>query len=354
MKLTNWFGRKSEDKGVENLTTRETDSFANGVLFELKAVVGSAITQALQDKEGRYMRSILQESHFLLQAVSIKALDRDTAKLMDEFMSTHLSIDTDFRKTFFRQILQSEYRSSGGARVKVPPDLVPVIEMDQQTLEPQTEDEGFILSLKGRRVRFEAHVLLDGPVRSVATGPITGQVNGAPLGRVAAEADPSSPRSTNFPDSTSATFSTTAPYGASAVRITVHDRGGRRTEQMALPVILGRDVSLVPQGVQALEIDATFASRRQLLIFELMGQVYCFVPHSASLTFTTQTQKVLCADCLQPVPSGSVLCLTGGVPMDSLIPHQDRQSASDYPVIELQCIDGPTTTQDATPRPRAV
>jgi len=119
MKLKNWFGRKSEDNGVEHLTTRETDSFANGVLFELKAVVGSAIAQALQDKEGRYMRSILQESQFLLQAVSIKALDRDTARLMEEFMSNHETIESDFRKNFFKQILQPEYRSSGGARVKV-------------------------------------------------------------------------------------------------------------------------------------------------------------------------------------------------------------------------------------------
>lgn len=354
MKLTNWFGRKSEDKGVEHLTTRETDSFANGVLFELKAVVGSAIAQALQDKEGRYMRSILQESHFLLQSVSIKALDRDTAKLMDEFMSTHQTIDSNFRQTFFRQILQSEYRSSGGARVKVSPDLVPVIEMDQQTMELQTEDEGFILSLKGRRVRFEARVLLEGPVRTVAPGPITSQASGAPAGHVAAEAGSSPSRTTVFSNTTSAQFSTTASSGASAVRITVHDRAGRRTEQMALPVLLGRDVSLVPQGVYALEIDATFASRRQLLIFELLGQVYCFVPHSASLTFTTQNQKVLCADCLQPVPSGSVLRLTGGVPMDSQIPHADRLSVSDYPVIELQCIDGSTAIPDATPRPRAV
>ncbi|MFY7906988.1 MAG: hypothetical protein ACOVO0_12685 [Burkholderiaceae bacterium] len=354
MKLKNWFGRKSEDNGVEHLTTRETDSFANGVLFELKAVVGSAIAQALQDKEGRYMRSILQESQFLLQAVSIKALDRDTARLMEEFMSTHETIESDFRKNFFKQILQPEYRSSGGARVKVSPDLVPVIEMDRQTLEPQTEDEGFILSLKGRRVRFEAHVVLEGPVRRVADAPASAQVSGSPFGRVAAGTDPSKPRSMNLADTPSAPFSTTAPHGASTVRITVHDRTGRRTEQVALPVVLGRDVSLVPQGVRAIEIDATFASRRQLLIFELMGQVYCFVPHSASLTFTTQNQQVLAADCLQHVPSDTVLRLTGGVPMDNLIPHQERQSTSDYPVIELQCIDNTTATQDATPRPRAV
>jgi hypothetical protein len=353
MKLKDWFGRKSDDKGVEHLTTRETDSFANGVLFELKAVVGSAIAQALQDKEGRYMRSILQESHFLLQAVSIKALDRETARLMEEFMATHETIEPDFRKTFFRQILQPEYRSSGGARVKVAPDMVPVIEMDRQTLEPQTDDEGFILSLKGRRVRFEAQAVLEGPVRSVAAAPAAARAGGSSLGRAAAGADPASPRATPL-TTASAAFSSAERHGASEVRITVHDRAGRRTEQLALPVLLGRDVSQAQPGVRTMEVEATFASRRQLLVFELMGQVYCFVPRSASLTFTTQDQQVLRADCLQPVAPGAVLRLTGGVPMDSLAAPQDRQSASDYPVIELQCVDGQAAFHDATPRPRAV
>ena len=341
MNLKSLFGRRAEEKGVEHLNTRETDSFANGVLFEIKAIVGSAITQALQEKEGRYMRSILQESHFLLQGVSIKALDRETARMMEDFIATHESIEPDFRRSFFRQILQSEYRSNGGARVRVSPDLVPVIELDQQTLEPQTEDESFVLSLKGRRVRFEAQAVLEGPVKNASLAPAAAQPNrpiASSFGRAASGPGPEQ----------------RAP--GREVRITVHDRAGRRTHQLPMPVIVGRDVVHMPaaQGARGVEIDATYASRRQLLVFELLGQIYCFVPRSASLTFSTPDQRVLRADCLQLLEPGAGLHLTGGVPMDTLVPPADRHSVGDYPVIELQCVDSQSTGQEPTPRPRAV
>ncbi len=358
MKLKDLFGRKSDEKGVEHLATRETDSFANGVLFEIKAVVGSAIAQALQDKEGRYMKSILQESHFLLQGVSIKALDRETARLMEDFIATHESIEPDFRRNFFRQVLQSEYRSSGGARVRVSPDLVPVIELDRQTLEPQTEDESFILSLKGRRVRFEAQAVLEGPVRNAAA-PAAQEAprsTASSLGRAIAGTG-HDPRTAPGRTSTQERgFHQAGHAAATEVRITVHDRVGRRTWQVPLPVILGRDVSHTrsQEGVHGVELDATYVSRRQLLVFELLGQVYCFVPRSASLTFSTHDQQVLRAECLQPLVPGAALRLTGGVPLDTLLPPVQRESAADYPVIELERVDAAAIGQDATPRPRAV
>lgn len=358
MKLKDLFGRKSDEKGVEHVTTRETDSFANGVLFEIKAVVGSAIAQALQDKEGRYMKSILQESHFLLQGVSIKALDRETARLMEDFIATHESIEPEFRRTFFRQILQSEYRSSGGARVKVMPDLVPVIELDRQTLEPQTEDESFILSLKGRRVRFEAQAVLEGPVRNAAASPAaqeSSRAAGSAFGRAVAGTSPGPRAASDFANTQGPAFFKSSA-SSTEVRVTVHDRAGRRTRQVPLPVLLGRDVSQAQgqEGVLGIELDATYVSRRQLLIFELLGQVYCFVPRSASLTMSTHDQQVLRADCLQALPSGTKLALTGGVPMDTLLAPPQRHSAADYPLIELERAEAPPIGQDATPRPKAV
>ena len=359
MKFKDLFGRKDAESGVEHLNTRGTDSFANGALFEIKAVVSSAIAQALQDKEGRYMRSILQESHFLLQGVSIRALDGETARQMEDFIAAHESIQPDFRQHFFRQVLQPEYRSSGGARVKVPADLVPVIELDQQTLEPQTEDESFILSLKGRRVRFEARAVLEGPVRSVAPSAAP-----APAATpTAAAASTFGRAASNSAGVGSAARAPTAssPAGqrtahAMMVEITVHDRAGRRTRLLPLPVLVGRDVSQAAgdAGMAGLEVDATFVSRRQLLLFELMGQVYGFVPRSASLTLSTPEQQVWRADVLQAIHPGQSLRLTGGVPMDTLTPPAGRESTSDYPVIELQLGQTAPAHEQATPRPRAV
>ena len=359
MKFKDLFGRKGAESGVEHLNTRGTDSFANGALFEIKAVVSSAIAQALQDKEGRYMRSILQESHFLLQSVSIRALDGETARLMEDFIAAHESIQADFRQHFFRQVLQSEYRSSGGARVKVPADLVPVIELDQQTLEPQTEDESFILSLKGRRVRFEARAVLEGPVRSVAPSPVTTPASAPPpsaastFGRAA-----SSSASVGSAARAPVAASPAGPHAghATMVEVTVHDRGGRRTRLLPLPVLVGRDVSqaAAEAGMAGVEVDATFVSRRQLLLFELMGQVYGFVPRSASLTLSTADQQVWRADVLQAIHPGQSLRLTGGVPMDTLTPPASREASSDYPVIELQLGQSAPAHEQATPRPRAV
>lgn len=355
MKFKDLFGRKDTGSGVEHLNTRGTDSFANGALFEIKAVVSSAIAQALQEKEGRYMRSILQESHFLLQGVSIRALDGETARLMEDFIAAHESIQQDFRQHFFRQVLQSEYRSSGGARVKVPTDLVPVIELNQQTLEPQTEDESFILSLKGRRVRFEARAVLEGPVRSAtaAAAPVAAPQPAASsaFGRAASigASAAGAPRAT-------VAASPAGPSHATMVEITVHDRAGRRTRLLPLPVLVGRDVTqaATDAGMASLEIDATFVSRRQLLLFELMGQVYGFVPRSASLTLSTSEQQVWRADVLQAIHPGQSLQLTGGVPMDTLIPPSGREATADYPVIELKLGQAAPAHEQATPRPRAV
>ena len=136
----------------------------------------------------------------------------------------------------------------------------------------------------------------------------------------------------------------------------MHDRGGRRTRLLPLPVLIGRDVSqaAAEAGMAGVEVDATFVSRRQLLLFELMGQVYGFVPRSASLTLSTADQQVWRADVLQAIHPGQSLRLTGGVPMDTLTPPASREASSDYPVIELQLGHSAPAHEQATPRPRAV
>jgi hypothetical protein len=357
--LKNLFARSAASQDGDQAKIRETDSFANSVLFEIKAVVGSAIAQALQEKEGRYMRSILQESHFRLQALAVKALDSETARTMEDFISAHEAFDPGFRRQFFRQVLQPQYRSSGGATVNVAADLIPVIELDRQNLEPQTEDESFLISLKGRRVRFEAHAVLDGPIKNTPPerhGDSPSGFGSTAFGRLTGGAKSPAPPAA-APNSLPPASATSRPAAAGPmqVRIAVHDRSGQRSQQFALPVVLGRDLNHPSGGapIQGMDVNATYVSRRQLLIFELLGQVYCFVPRSASLTFSTQAQLVLRPDCLETLEPGSKLMLIGGVPMDTLLPPPDRQSASDYPRVELELLDGHKSA-DATPRPRAV
>lgn len=71
MKFRDIFGFSSPEKGVENLQTREMDAFADNVVFELKTLISSAITRALEERESRYMRSILEESFFSLESLVI-------------------------------------------------------------------------------------------------------------------------------------------------------------------------------------------------------------------------------------------------------------------------------------------
>ena len=62
------------------LKTRFTDAFADSIQLELKSVATEAIKLALEERENKYMKSILDESFFLIDSLLITPKDREVAQ----------------------------------------------------------------------------------------------------------------------------------------------------------------------------------------------------------------------------------------------------------------------------------
>ena len=338
MALGNWW-KRARGPQVQTLPTRQMDSFADNVLFELKTVTAVAITEALEAREPHYMRSILDESYFALESLIIKTLDAQTIKDMETFLSNHEAIDPDFRKKFFAQVLQREYRSKRGASVRVDPDLQPIVEFAPAALDDKTEDESFIISLKGRQIRFEAQAVLQGPLSKNKPSRSAGAPAQSGLAQAVTAAG--KPNSASAPQ---------------RVHVTVHDRRGKTEQLLTLPIVLGKDghQHALQQGAMGMAVDATYVSRQQLVVFEVLGDIYCFVPASASLTCTLAQGTALRPQQLYPLQAGQMLALLGGVPVDGNGPPPQRTDHADFPLIELRTLAASTERSHSTPRPKAV
>lgn len=341
MKFRDLFGIKASDSGVQKLNTRVLDTFADNVVYELKTLISTAVSEALEEKESRYLRSILEESFFTLETLVIKALDATTYRELEDFLSNHESINPRFRTEFFHQVVQGEYRSSRGASVRTLPNLTPIYEVGPQLLDTATEDESFILSLKGRKVRFQVRAVLSGPTRKTP----------APLSTAAP-----SPQAQTAPVVKNTTPSPHTHSSQHRVHFTLHDKHGVQQKTVGLPALLGREMAAQQDDNSPvmIEVAGTYVSRRQLIVFESFGQIYCFVPSEASLTCSTETGKVLPPDTLLRLEMDKPLKLTTGVPMDTLLAPAQRESISDYPQIDIRIVRDSTPHEDATPRPRAV
>lgn len=337
MKLRDLFGSFSQDNGVQNLPTRAMDAFADNVVFELKTVISIAITQALEERESRYMRSILEESFFSLESLVIKAMDAQTSQELESFLSNHESINPQFRTQFFGQVLQREYRSTRGASVRVPAGLTPLMEVNPPSLDTATEDETFVVSLKGRRIRFEARAVLTGPTRKTPVPP----VNTAPV-----------PKGTAMGQ----VFGDAAKATGTRVHIRWHDQNGNAEKWVHLPALLGREASASLGDTAGVSVDIAgkYVSRRQLVIFEALGHIYCFVPAEASLTCSNEQGHVLRPHALHRLDPATPLQLLTGVPVNTLTAPSQRDNRADYPRIDIGAAQPAAPHADATPRPKAI
>jgi hypothetical protein len=352
MSIFDFLGKKpSPSAGVQKLKTHSTDDFADGVVIELKAIVNTAIATALESLEGRYLRSVLEQSHFTLDSLAIRSLDFETMRQLEDFLNRHDSIQSNFRENFFGQIIQPEYRSSRGAVVKTAPPLAPLVEISAATMESETDDESYRISLKGRRMRFEAHASLGGPIRTqlaaeepIATSnPISQRVRSekvSPIGRSEAPVNP-----------------TRAKSDGASITVRVRDGDGERSFLCTLPVQIGRASSTTTQtaatGVRRIELRSTYVSRQQLIIFELIGNVFVFVPSEASLSCAFQDATVLQQERIYRVSPNSTVILTAGVPIGGESADLDLHDRAQYPQIEI-ALSQALRMDEGTPRPRAV
>jgi len=342
-------GVKQSTSQGEVLKTRHTDAFADSILLELKSVAAEAIKLALEERENKFMRSILDESYFLLDSLIIIPKDREIAKRFDDFLSTHESVDPEFRNHFFRQVIQKEYRSLRGGSVRVANDFSPTIQLGQSSLEGVTSEEGFQISIKGRRILFEAQASLSGPLKKEA--PTRVEKNDYP--------EPS------FTSNNYTTSNTAAPKysplvsSGNLVQVKLLDASGVTVHDLPLPLTLGREhgnIETIPNGWSDLRVNATYVSRQQLVFIDILGECYFYVPEAASLSCMRADGSVLEKMKLYKLAPNIHESLSLGIDTSEAGPHLRPQgTTAEYGAIDFSLIsvvnDSPSL---GTPRPRAV
>ena len=156
--MFDWF--KKLFVGYEKIiSSNNTDNFADTLLVELKASSTSAITNAVNKIEGKYMKSVLEESYFPLQSLTFVPNDVEVACALEEFFRVHEDINPDFRKVFCKSFLQKEYFSDRGAKVIIDDEFVPIFKIDVSSLEERSEDEKYLISIKGRKILFQVMLI---------------------------------------------------------------------------------------------------------------------------------------------------------------------------------------------------
>lgn len=352
MSIFDFLGKKpSVSGGIQQLKTHSTDDFADGIVIELKAIVSAAIATALESLEGRYLRSVLEQSHFTLDSLAIRSLDFETMRQLEDFLNRHDSIQSNFREIFFGQIIQPEYRSSRGAVVKTAPPLAPLVEISAATMESETDDESYRISLKGRRMRFEAHASLGGPIRTQHPPEETVAGRNPPSRRTRSE------EASPMGRSEAPVNSAREKLDGASITVRVRDGDGERSFLCTLPVQIGRTTSTPLQtavtGVHRIDLRSTYVSRQQLIIFELMGSVFVLVPTEASLSCAFQDTTVLQPERIYRVSPNSTVILTAGIPIGGEPRDLDLNDRAQYPQIEI-ALSHSLRVEEGTPRPRAV
>ncbi len=347
MSLMDLFKSAGTKPAVEIFKTRHTDEFADSVLLELKSVATDAVKRAIEARETRYMKAVLDESYFVLDSLVITPNDRDIAQKFDDFLTTHEAVDPQFRRQFFQQVIQREYRSSRGSSVRVPPEFEATVQLGKDSLETLSSEEGFQISLKGRRLSFTVEASLSGPLKREASSgrfskALSAQQPPEPtLDAVAAFSNPG----TN-----------SLRQGTRKVDIQLMDARGNSQHTLVLPALIGREPGPMCEqfGLSPLSVQAVYVSRQQLVLLEMMGRVYYFLPDSASLSCVRADGLVLEKLKLYPLDSSATTVLRSGIPPEGASAVHLQGPSAQYAVIHLRLADGGTTSHAGTPRPRAV
>ncbi len=316
--------RKQKNKKTVELNTQKTDEFADKISLELKTSAVEAITQILEEKEGKYLKSILETSFFPLQSLVFVPSDFETAKSVEEFLRIHQAIDIKFKQKFLRSLLQSEYRSKRGGTVSVNNEFLPEIQLDKKSVETRSDEESFQISLRGRKILFRAVASLGIPVRK---NKLSTMVNN---------------------NSSSLSNQQTKL----TVRLLISDSTGHREIVNSIPLMLGREPkrNCSEYGVIPIRVKSKFVSRSQIYIFGIVDQIFCVVPDTATLTCTTASGKKLEPGKIYSIDSSIGERFYCGYPLDHEGPLTGNTDPSQFPIIEITSQNN--LSESGTPRPK--
>ena len=315
--------RKQKNKKTVELNTQKTDEFADKISLELKTSAVEAITQILEEKEGKYLKSILETSFFPLQSLVFVPSDFETAKSVEEFLRIHQAIDIKFKQKFLRSLLQSEYRSKRGGTVSVNNEFLPEIQLDKKSVETQSDEESFQISLRGRKILFRAVATLGIPVRKNELSTMLNNNSGL------------SNQQTKL-----------------TVKLLISDSTGHREIVNSIPIMIGREPkkNCSEYGVIPIRVKSKFVSRSQIYIFSIVDQIFCVVPDTATLTCTTVSGKKLEPGKIYSIDSSIGERFYCGYPLDHEGPLTGNTDPSQFPIIEITSQNN--LSESGTPRPK--
>ena len=327
--MFDWF--KKIFVGYEKiLPSKNTDNFADALLVELKASSTSAITNAVNKIEGKYMKSVLEESYFPLQSLTFVPNDIEVARSLEEFFRVHEDINPDFRKVFCKSFLQKEYFSDRGAKVIIDDDFVPIFKIDVSSLEERSEDEKYLISIKGRKILFSSHANLGNPKKKFTKDDSRVNIGGS--------------------------SELKQMKNKVVVKLLISDKDGHRSENVTLPTLIGKnpDDACIDFGITPIYIRAKYVSRHQIFIYSILDKMFYFIPDEATLTCRSGEGNILEHGKNYSIKvNGERLYL--GVPPETARPLNANVDPSEFPVLEIQPFShGGKASSDKTPRPTVV
>ena len=339
-------GKSSNTETQEKLT----DSFADTLSVDLKRAATEAIYAELQKAEEKYLSTILRQSYFPIELLAFHPIGHTTAIELEEFFRVHSEIDPSFEENFFNSVLLKEYRTNQGALAILPADITPIIQPNESSLDNPTNEESYQISLRGNKKRFAATAKLGSPKQREKPEPAPTKVQDLKENLDVQRTPPTSTRLSSAFTKNQAPQASLNNECLMSVQIT--DGNGTSNLTVSTPFIVGRhDATSIESGLKKVSVNGMYASRKQLVVFQINGVAYAFVPSEAKLWAIANSVQILKNLQLFEIENGDNV-ITFGQPPDSNHISIDKSQPQLYPTISIRRIN-PTEPGrgEATPIP---
>lgn len=322
--------------------------WAEAIGLELKGLISQAVLTELEQREKKYLQSILAKSQFVIDSLVVIPLDKDASENFESFLQVHEEIDPGFKLRFFRSLMETQYRSARGSLVVVSPDFQPTVQFLSQSLEQPSQDERYQVSLRGRRLNFQVQVSLRGPVAQSAPSGVAG----------AAAAAASSVFGSAVGSNAAGSLGSHPAAGAdNGLLLRIWDAQGERMLEVTTPFLIGRESPSEAElgGLSFVTLHGQYVSRRHLVVLNVLDETYFFIHDAASLSCLSAGGQLLRPSTVYSMPKHGETRLLFGATSESRDQTFDKAKAAQFPIVEMRRRGAQAASvTEATPRPRAV
>jgi hypothetical protein len=292
MKISSLFQNIMKPDVDSESQSKSTDSFADTLAVDFKRAASDAIYQELQKLEGKYLSSTLKQSYFPIEAIAFHPIGHSTAMELEEFFRIHAEIDASFEKNFFNSVLQKEYKTKQGGLAILQPNLIPVIQPNESSLDNPTPDESYQISLRGNKKRITASVRLGSPKQRVGKETESTQTKESTKARISDSF--SSARRLNDQVANKNLIDISSSTQEISIALQISDGSGISNLIIKTPFIVGRnDPDNSKADFKKITINGMYTSRKQLIVFQLNSSVYAFIPEEAKLCAIANTSEII-------------------------------------------------------------